>query len=322
MDLMYNHGIDTRSLDIHTDFSEDLYNEIKAVQIYGIYPFSFKSAIETMKKDGKRIIYDFDDAMELVDPSSPFYNAVQRDKGTAKAMFDLSDHITVATPTLKEYASRFTSAPISVIPNCYVESEWKYPRPKREGIRIGFVGSATHVEDLIPVLPTIRKLQKSHNIKFYIMGFAKTDFDLWVRQYKALAEEAGKQAVDNFVKELQEIQFQWIPFVDFEHYPSTLINLSLDIGLCPLKDTPFNRCRSSSKAMEYTLSGALALASNLPTYSQDPTSVLVDNWEDVLTYYVTHLDKIEPKRQEHLEWLQKNRNIENQLVLLKDIYMV
>ena len=103
MELMYRHGIDTRSLDIHTDINQTLYDKITAVQVYGIYPFSFKSAIETMKKDGKKIVYDFDDAMELIDESNPFYKDVQRDKPTAKAMFELADVITVATPAFKVY---------------------------------------------------------------------------------------------------------------------------------------------------------------------------------------------------------------------------
>ena len=185
MELMYRHGIDTRSLDIHTDINQTLYDKITAVQVYGIYPFSFKSAIETMKKDGKKIVYDFDDAMELIDESNPFYKDVQRDKPTAKAMFELADVITVATPALKEYVSKVPNDKIKVVPNCYVESEWTYPRPKREGIRIGFVGSTTHIDDLIPILPVIRKLQKTHNIRFYLMGFSKTDFNTWVRQRHA-----------------------------------------------------------------------------------------------------------------------------------------
>jgi hypothetical protein len=123
---------------------------------------------------------------------------------------------------------------------------------------------------------------------------------------------------------IKEINFEWIPFVDFSNYPATLTNMALDIGICPLKETPFNKCRSASKAMEYTLSGALALASDVTAYRQDPTSILVKDteWLEKLEYYIQNPTEREEQRLKHLQWLQQNREITTQQDILKSIYEV
>lgn len=76
--------------------------------------------------------------------------------------------------------------------------------------------------------------------------------------------------------------------------------------------------------MEYNLSGALALASDIETFNTTPTSILVkDNeWEEKIEYYITHVGERNLARVEHQKWIEKNRNIETQLDLLKKIYEV
>jgi hypothetical protein len=130
--------------------------------------------------------------------------------------------------------------------------------------------------------------------------------------------------INELDKLLSEIKFEWVPGVDFGDYPSTLRNVSLDFGLCPLKDTPFNRCRSASKAMEYNLAGALAFSSNIVTYQNDPTSILVNDtdWEEQLEFYITHPEIKEKVQSEHLSWIRNNRNIMDKVDLLKSIYVV
>jgi glycosyltransferase involved in cell wall biosynthesis len=329
MDLLYDHGIDVRAIPINTDINEEIYNNLTAVQLYGIYPFSMFSTIETLKKDGKKIVYDFDDAMELVERTSPFYTDVQRDKDSAREILKLVDHVIAATPALKDYISGMTTAPITVIPNSFQESEWTFKRPQRDGIRIGFSGASPHITSLIKVLSAIRNLQKKYDVRFLIMGFGKENYDEWAKNYRSLCLPEGIKAVDDFTIALRGIKYEWIPFVNYTDFPSTLINLSLDIGICTLKDTPFNRCRSASKAMEYNLAGALAIASDMPTFPSECSIKVNDsgldgemNWEKCLTYYIENPEERRFMHEKHLGWIKENWNIEKQLKAYKEVYEV
>lgn len=317
-------GLDARMLEIETDI--DFYDNIQSVQLYGIYPFQFRKALEGLKVDGKKIVYDMDDAVDLIDESNPFYYSVKKDAKSSLEILEYADEITVSTPVMKELLSKKTNKPITVVPNCFSQREWTFPRHQREGIRVGFAGSCTHVADLINILPIIKKLQAKYDIKFLIMGFGKQSYAEWYRDFSYSSTPEGVNQLIQLNELMKEISFEWIPYVDYQSYPSTLINMALDIGICPLKDTPFNRARSACKAMEYTLSGALALASDLPPYQEDKSSILVkDNeWEQALTFYIEDETARESAHLSHLSWLLQNRDIDSPKIidLLKSVYEV
>lgn len=318
MDTFLHAGISTTKIELEQDVITD---GMKAVQVYGIYPFSFTKALTYFKEQGIKIVYDLDDALGFIDTSNPFYNDVKRDAFSEREILKLADHITVSTPKIKEYIESKTILPINVIPNCYDPKEWNFERKQREGIRIGFAGSATHIVDLIPVLPVIINLQKKHNINFVLMGFAQSDYHTFIRSFSLVCPPQALSQLEEFDRLMAQLRFEWVPYVDFDLYPQVLIQQALDIGLCPLQDTPFNNARSASKAMEYTLSGALALASDTPAYS-DPTSIKVTDWEKDIEYYILNKEERLQKHKEHLLWIQENRNMDTQLETLKEVYNV
>lgn len=323
MDALNAHGFPTVKIGLDQDI--DLEN-MQSLQVYGIYPFSFSRALKILKDDNKKLVYDLDDATELIDETNPFYLSVKRDTFSQREILPFMDHITASTPVIADYIRGKTQAPITIVPNCYSPNEWMYPRPKREGIRIGFAGSTSHIPDLLMVLPAIKNLQKKYDIKFILFGFGPEDYESWLRSIKFMATEEALKCLEEFESFMKEIDTEWVPFIDFSQFPDTLTNISLDIGLCPLTDTPFNRARSASKAMEYTLSGALALASDLEPYRADPTSILVKDteWEEKLEYYILNIEERKKRHKEHLEWIQQNRNINSprMIDLLKSIYVV
>jgi len=314
-------GIDAKYIQIESDVY--FYDQLKSVQLYGIYPFQFYKTLQTLKDDGIKIVYDMDDAVDLIDVNNPFYYAVKKDANSSNEILKYADHITVATSYIKDILSKKTNKLITIVPNSFDEKEWLYPRPVREGIRIGFVGSCTHIADLILVLPAIINLQTKYNITFLIMGFGTQSYSEWYRDFSYSCTPEALKQLEFFNSLMTQIRFEWVPYVDFVNYPSTLINLSLDIGICPLQDIPFNKARSASKAMEYTLSGALAIASNLLPYQTDKNSILVndDGWEDALEFYINNKEKREEMIKSHLEWTRDNRNAKDQVELLKSIYL-
>jgi hypothetical protein len=325
MDMLNANGVPSSFIQINVDIDSNVYDAMKAVQVYGIYPFRFEHVLKIIHADGKRIVYDMDDALDLIDPVNPFFHAVKRDAGSRDEILRLIDQITVSTPVMRDLLLSKTDIPITVVPNCYEPKEWTFTRPKRGGIRIGFAGSPTHVGDLIDVIPAIRNLQAKYDVRFLIMGLGPSTYESFVKDMRYTCAPEGVKAVDELDRELSTIKFEWIPYVDYDNYPATLTNLALDIGLCPLKDTPFNRARSACKAMEYTLAGALAIASDMPGYRDDHSSVLVyepNDWEKVLENYIKFPEIREEVRLQHLDWLQKNRKVDSQLEILKQVYGV
>ncbi len=321
MDMLNSNGIKTQL--IHVDEDVVNFDELSAFQFYGAYPFSMEKVLKSLKESGKHIVYDTDDALDLIDTSNPFYYSVKKDLGSVNEILTYADEITVSTKALAEYVRTKTDKKITVIPNSYTPSEWIGERPKREGIRIGFAGSSTHVKDLIDIIPVIEKLQKKYPITFIIQGFGLgNDYKEWFKEFRYLATPEAQKLLIELDNNLSRIDFEWVPYIDFDKYPTSLRNMALDIGICPLKETPFDRCRSACKAMEYTLSGALALASDTEPYRGDLSSVLVrdDEWEKAIENYIVFPERRNSEHQTHLKWLQENRSIEKQLEPLKEVY--
>jgi hypothetical protein len=324
MDMLNANGVPTSFLQCNVDMDSDVYDKLKAVQVYGIYPFRFGKVLDVLRRDGKRIVHDMDDALDLIEETNPFFYAVKKDAGSREEIMNLVDQITVSTSGMKDLIFPKVKVPVTVIPNCYTPNEWNFVRPVRSGIRIGFAGSPTHVSDLISIIPVIGKLQAKYDVRFLIMGLGPSTYESFVKDMRYTCAPAGVKAVDELDKELGKIKFEWIPYVDYSFYPGTLMNMSLDIGICPLKDTPFNRCRSAVKAMEYTLAGALAIASDMPAYREDQSSVLVNDgkWESILETYIKYPEIREQVRLKHLKWIEENRKVDSQLEILKEIYAV
>lgn len=321
-EALTDHGVPSVLINLNEDVVTD---NLQSFQFYGAYPFRADKVFEYLKSEGKKIVYDADDALDWIDPSNPFYYTVKKDLGSVSEALNYADEITVSTPEMKKYMEGKTDKKVTVIPNCYDPKEWTYTRPKREGFRIGFSGSPTHVGDLVKVLPAIRNIQKKYpQVVFTIQGFGTEEYGEWFKNYRYVATEEGIKDLYLMDKLLADIKFEWVPFVDFSSHPSTLTNMSFDIGLCPLKDTPFNRCRSACKAMEYELSGALALASDLPTYQEDLSSILVsdDRWEQIIEFYIKNPDVLLKTHHEHLVWLKENRDINTKIDLLKSVYVI
>lgn len=330
MSALREAGVTVHALPIGEDIDESVIDSLMSVLLYGAVPFGMETVLKYFKGKGIKIIYDMDDALDLIDTNNPFYFNVKKDVGSVQLALDYADEVTVATNALKEYVINHYDylGKVTVVPNCYVQREWAHVRPKRDGIRIGFAGSSTHVSDLIEVLPAIKNLQSKYDVRFLIMGFGQTTYEEWFKSYRYISQPEATKELRDLNELLKDIKFEWVPFVHYTEYPKTLINMALDIGICPLKSTPFNDCRSASKAMEYTLSGALAMASDTATYRDGYNAFLVPNnntklgWEFAIEEVINDKDFKESLYQGFLGWLKENRDITTKIDLLKSVYVV
>jgi GT2 family glycosyltransferase/glycosyltransferase involved in cell wall biosynthesis len=72
------------------------------------------------------------------------------------------------------------------------------------------------------------------------------------------------------VPELEGLATEVHPMVPFDDYPAKLAALDVDLAVAPLVDTPFNRCKSHLKILEYGILGWPVVASDLEPYRDCP----------------------------------------------------
>jgi tetratricopeptide (TPR) repeat protein len=125
---------------------------------------------------------------------------------------------------------------------------WQVPplvtRPDSGTVWLGWGGSLGHRQDLAWAMPTLqRALDRHPQLKLAIMG----------------------------PEELRPL-FAWVPGQRLRFSPGGKIEgyyqflRGLDIGVCPLLPTDFNRCRSDVKFLELAAHGVAAICSELPPY--------------------------------------------------------
>jgi len=110
--------------------------------------------------------------------------------------------------------------------------------------------------------------------------------------------------------ELQKLASEVHPMVPFNDYPAHLAALNLDLALAPLSDTPFNRCKSHLKLLEYGALGLPVIASDLEPYRSSPAILAAPDDCGDWTEKIRGLLKNEERRLVHgnamREWVHEN----------------
>lgn len=198
---------------------------------------------------GIRTVAEVDDNY-LSDPKLNYFMRVNGFDATArldhmKAVASM-DAIIVTTPGLRAHyeqtlARRFRHCPPVYVCGNHVELDrWPAPVPAEDGrLRVGYMGSESHRWDLKLAFPALK----------------------W-------AADNGHHVV------LIGHDPQWRRYMDYTHVPWTTpaeyrrTALPLDIGLAPLRHDTHTLGKSDIKALEYWMSGAAVIASNMPVYNQ------------------------------------------------------
>ncbi len=201
--------------------------------------------IKAIKKAGAKIVYELDDLMEKVSPMHYAYKDMNWWR-TFLTYYCLTkvDAITCTVEPLKKHYQWFNQN-IHVLPN-YLDLEfWEKPYLPNtsDKIRLGWSGGNSHKEDLLFIAPVIEKvLKKYKNVKFICCGYGGTSSpNKWVEY------NYGEDLFKNLPKE----QYEFSLGAPMEVWPSKLASLRLDIGIAPVVENDFSRCKSNCKALEY-----------------------------------------------------------------------
>jgi processive 1,2-diacylglycerol beta-glucosyltransferase len=231
--------------------------------------------VERIHQAGARFIYSLDDN---------FFDLALENKGwPPPGLLPIIEYclrqahgVLVTTPALKERLEQYNSN-ILILPNALDERllvrrippplslsgrgaggegslSLSGQSPWGEGsVTIGYMGTPTHDEDLQLVLPALHRVCHRHagNVELQLIGAVRS-----VETKKLLSNLPVRQ----------------IPLDPREtEYPLFMLwftaNTQWDIAISPLRDTPFNRCKSDIKFLDYAAIGAAGVFSKIPAYT-------------------------------------------------------
>jgi len=212
--------------------------------------------VRRLGRMGGALVVDIDDAFTLIGPDHPEHDlyrplnaALDRAAGAAAEVWFSTRELAEAYAPL---APRSAIVPNAIDPRLW--RDWRHVRSRPFGgdkVRMLYMGTHTHGPDLAMIRPALDQLHAERGGAFDLTVIG-VDPDLapapWLHR---LAPPAEAVSYPRFVRWLRGQG----PF---------------DLGLAPLADNGFNRCKSDIKALDYAAMGLLPLLSDGPAYRADP----------------------------------------------------
>lgn len=222
-----------------------------------------------------------------------------------RCITDLADGVICSTEYLaREYLD--VHPVVWVCPNSVDPADWQYEKPKDDGkIRVGFCGSASHMKDISLMWPALNWAAQQENVEIHIIGlFPKV----------AIQDPSGLTVGGWFYRNPFEFPLTHHVWRDSLEEVREL-TFKLDIGLCPLLDSHWNRCKSDVKALEYSMAGAASIISDVEPYKlwRNKPALMASNGTDFLRhlrYLVEHMDETRQMAAEAKDWVLKERTID------------
>ena len=211
---------------------------------------------------GKAVVLDYDDLITAI----PAWNPAHLDDAepTIRLMRAASG-LTVTNATLASELRAFNPN-VAVFDNYIDPTIWPLPTRAPDGtVTIGIAGTPSHARDWELIAEPMRQIRRDYPAtSFVVAGF-----------------------LPDYLRDVATEHVEWVPMPE---YPALLRRF--DIGLCPLLDDRFNRCKSPIKAYEYALSGAAVVASPTKYASvvrgKGKIARTEAEWYDAIRHYITN----------------------------------
>lgn len=255
----------------------------------------YDSAIELRRNGRIRLIYEIDDDIFNVPDWNPAYQEFGKRKtqDQIKKFLELVDAVWVTTDALKDLYSEYNDN-IYVLPNS-IALEAHTPSPNNSAKKVVcWQGSKTHDHDLKLLSKHVARLIKDPDVFVKIWG--SLDFP-------------GAYTV---------------PAVDFQAFHAVLSQVDACIGLAPLVPVKFNLSKSNLKFLEYSIQGAVTIASNYGPYADTivsgETGLLISNnndWYDVIRNLLDNDDLRCKMAQNALDVVKEKYDLSKNYILWK-----
>jgi glycosyltransferase involved in cell wall biosynthesis len=222
--------------------------------------------VRGLRHQGKTVVIDMDDDLWNIHPSNPVRASWEQPEQRTSLEESIrgATLATAATPELAELM-RPLNRNVVVLPNMLAREDWPAvmpEAPKNERLVIGWAGSQHRTFDLQLLAGVLERILDEHeNVEARLVGMPQVPF----REHPRI---------------------HVLPPVPIEEYPALLAEF--DIGMAPVVDGRFNRCKSDLKFLEYSMAGVPTVASGGVTYRRSvrhgDTGFLARNPKDWLKY--------------------------------------
>lgn len=293
------------------DYTDKAYfQQFKIVHIHRAPTTEFADGVEIIKRLqewGCKVIIDTDDYWE-VDSFNPHHQMVVHYKTPEhlRNIIAAADWVTTTTSIFQKEIYKYNQS-VTVIPNAIDPTEPQFqPKPvKSERIRIGFLGGATHLDDLRLIDGISSRFINEYNDKiqmvlvgFDLRGSMVEGLENGKLKRRAMTpEETAWSAYENIFTANGRLLSKYPDYAKYlakytpEEYdpnnPEKELNMpyrrlwtrdinnyarnynNLDISLAPLVENKFNSCKSQLKAVEAGFFKKALVCQNLGPYKLD-----------------------------------------------------
>lgn len=216
-------------------------HDVKFVLISRVFSNEGRNYWERFKRlfPDVKIYMDWDDLLWKPHSTSSF----KPDAGCLKNLdivAALADRLICSTKPLAESLWHRYKKRAVVLPNMISEGQFRTPikRHRTEKMRVFWGGSITHAVDLALITDVVKQTSKKY--EWHFMGFLPNALRGMVRFHDGAT---------------------------MEEYLETVARIKPHVGIAPLADIAFNKCKSNVKLLEYGALGMATVASSVYPYN-------------------------------------------------------
>lgn len=250
---------------VHLTYTIDYHGEpadaviVDRLWRHDVAPEHIERLADAVRRRGARLLYALDD--NLLDLGQERPDWPERYSEAVARLAERAAGVLVTTAPLRERL-RGLNAHIAVVPNALDErliaQAERYRRREEMGstdgrrIVLGYMGTPTHDADLLAILPALAAVAErfGEGIELQLVGGIGQDATLAALAALPLAVRRART-----------------PLIEYAAFLPWFCSLGWDIGLAPLRATPFNDCKSDIKMLDYAAMGAAGVFSEVPAYA-------------------------------------------------------
>jgi glycosyltransferase involved in cell wall biosynthesis len=227
-------------------------------------------AIDELKKKypNVKLVAELDDTIGEVTPSN--IHVFTNEHSNAVEHLKISDGVIASTEYLAKALIKYGNNNIHVAPNCLniTSDDWsmglkekekeetdifKAHNKRKEIVTLGYVAGGGHDEDIeLFITPILKILDSVDYVRLVVRYGGYKPECIPEHKYIDFKSVAVNSPTD-----------KWAPN---KNYLTSMKELNVDIGLAPLRDTEFNRCKSCIKWLEWAYLNTPIVASDIEPY--------------------------------------------------------
>lgn len=295
------------------------------------YPMDPLGVLRDFKRRGKRVIYEVDDDLWNVNPDNPSVALSEEKRRQYEHLMNEADACTTTTEVLAKLLRKFNKN-VFVCPNAVDASLFALKREpvKKERLRIGYAGAASHWGDLMNISEALKALNGKYDFEFCFFGMCGSPLEAEMYQYEMallynLTPEKKKylEAALAWYRTMKNVRMFHVPFYPPMMYSEVLAGLDFDIGIIPLNDNQFNHSKSCIKFYEYATIKAATLSSHVTPYKEEvgyTCKNTVKDWTNKLEKLIKDESFRKKLQEKQSKWVKENRDINKIVTLWEDAF--